>query len=153
MGRFWNTEKFEGKFGVGLQDSNDPQEYFGLDIEDVGEYGAEYVMRYSFTNVGHVLVKLKELYAHNGVPADRQRFVFADNEDLIKYVCDLNGYFFIKAYPSCCLEKNRVVHVSGMGASVEKQPGAELEQYRLQQGLAILNELLDGHDCIMDVEF
>ena len=56
MGRFWYTQKFEEKFALGFQDSSDPQEYFGLDIEDVDEYGAEYVMKYSFANVGHVLV-------------------------------------------------------------------------------------------------
>ena len=150
MGRYWETERFNGKFAFGVQNSGDPVDFYGMYYENEPDDDDDYLVMSlypDFENIGHTMAKVNELYDEAKVPVEKRRYLFKDNSDLMHYhITELMPYWFERS------EKGQIVFSDPKVCYDERFKNAWLQYYRIHQGLAILSELLMGEECIMQAE-
>lgn len=144
MGRYWNTESFDGKFGFGCQSSNDP-EIFGMYEESVIHYEA------TEDEIPQCEEALQKQYDLLKIPLHERCWKVENREELDKAYDRYEGYAFEECVPDeskwCDIDKQgNVTHWK------ERFDGAALALYRIHLGLAILSELKENGQCFLDAE-
>ena len=127
MGRNWETLNLSGKMGIG-QDSEDIINYFGMEIDNVDVCGVVLKMEGTRDNIWDVFRKVTEFYDELQVPYQEREYVFKE----------------ITRFGDFCRNVEKYS---------EGSPRYYLSECRLEQGLAILSDLIfEGH-CRMDIEY
>ena len=137
MGRYWNTERFDGKFGFACQPSDDP-EYFGM-CEDQ-------MITYECTEDTKSICwqKVDENYDILNVPVKERCYFVADQEGLEKLFDLYKWYAFVKA-------EDGMFDVGGERCK-ERFDGADLALNRIYLGVAILSEATDNDYFTLQAE-
>lgn len=123
MGRYWETVKFRDAFAPGLG-ADDVADALGMTIVEVFDEYGQLSITCDFEHIGKVFCKVVQSYETHAVPANEQYYTIPDNDTLQKHIEALTAYY---AEPE------------------------ELSMLYIE--LAVLNELLDCHECIMTVEY
>ena len=139
MGRYWRTERFEGKFGFAIQESDDPL-LFGMEYDDEYDDDDDDERHFIATeNTLHTAHKaLTEAYEALGVPASR-RIYYVTSDDMLWNIYDkMWGY----AYEPCGADEATTTDENGNPAK-ERKRGCALALCRVALGMAIYSEAVD----------
>lgn len=137
MGRYWNTERFGGKFGFACQASDDP-EYFGM-LED-----PEITYDATEETKDTCKMRLDENYDLLKIPKEERCYYVEDQDQLVDYYSKCLKYAFVK-------DKNGK-YLVGEDVCRERYDGADLAIDRVFLGLAILSEATDDNYFTLQAE-
>lgn len=144
MGRYWNTERFDGKFGVGCQGSDDP-EIFGMYEEQCIHYEA------TEDAIPQCEETLRKQYDLLKIPAAERYWQVEDEDELEKIFDKYHDY----AWELCDEGQGHWGYIDEDGEMVhekERFDGSALALYRIFLGLAILSELKVNSFCSLEAE-
>lgn len=140
MGRFWRTERFEGKFGFALQDSDDPL-LFGMEYDEDNwddDDELHFVMDKDATR--EALKALNEAYDVLNVPRDK-RIYYVTSDDMLWRVYDEMWNY---AYEPCGEDESHTVDANGNHVK-PRGDRYDLALCRVALGIAIYSEAVCGN--------
>ena len=154
MGRFYRSNRFDGKFGVALQNSDDPA-IFGMREQEPSEI--EYYLDGNEENIEQVAKKLDEQYDILEIPENERVYLLDCNEkDALQPVYELSEKYYTKHYREWNeeLDRGRVPYVSKIWqkGAVETKDGIELAWCRVYLGTKIYTELVVDGYCSLTAE-
>jgi len=123
MGRYWKTTNFEGSLAGG-QGSDDIVDALGLEIDDVEPEFCVLHARCDYETIGKYFIKIFSSFDEHAVPPGLQKYRFHNGATLQSYINGLSQYY--KADNESCI---------------------------LQIALAVVNELSNGNDCVIAVDY
>lgn len=151
MGRYYHTNRFEGKFGFGVQPSDDP-EIFGM--EEQAPSSINYYLDGDDENIKKVAEKLDEQYDILGIPSEERIYLLekGDRGELDK----LYDKFYSKLFREYDkkIDGEKIPYHSEIykNEAVEVRDGIELAWCRIWLGTRIYTELIEEGYCDLEAE-
>lgn len=153
MGRYYGTNRFDGKFGFGVQPSTDPGDVFGMErIEDEpNETEASYWLDGDEENIERIRGILEGFYDDLGISEDDRIFKLKDGSD----IWNMFEKYEAKHFRPFMKGKDKGIpyyskfHEEGV---VEITPGIQLTRCRVDLGVKILTELIESGECSLWAE-
>lgn len=154
MGRYYRSNRFDGKFGFAVQSSDDPA-IFGMVEQEPSEI--EYYLDGSEENIEQVAKKLDEQYDILEIPQNERIYLLnCDEKDALRSLYDLGGKYYTKHFREWNeeLDKGKVPYSSAkwQKGAVETKDGIELAWCRVYLGTKIYTELVKDGYCSLTAE-
>lgn len=149
MGRYYNTNRFEGKFGFGIQDSCDP-EIFGMSEQEPTEI--DYYLEANDDSLKECKDKIDEQYDFLGVKQEDRIYEIEKSSD----TWDLYDKYYDKHFREFDDEKDKgkIPYHSEKwnNGAVEVKEGIELAWCRVSLGCKIYTDLVKDGYCSLTAE-
>lgn len=149
MGRYYNTNRFEGKFGFGIQSSTDP-EIFGMQEEDRTDL--QYYLDGTEENKKECKRVIDEQYDFLEIPQEDRIYVLEDGKE----IWDLLDKYINKHFREFDKEKDKGTIPYGYSGfengAVELKEGIELARCRVVLGTRIYTDLIKDGYCSLVAE-
>lgn len=151
MGRYYHTNRFEGKFGFAVQPSDDPA-LFGMEEQEPSV--VNYYLDGSEENIKNVAKTLDEQYEYLRIPDEERIYLLEDGKD--DALDKLYSKYFKKLFRAYNKETDVNIipfhsEVFPEGA-VEVFGGVELAWCRIWLGTKIYTELVEDGYCDLEAE-
>lgn len=154
MGRYYRSNRFEGKFGFAVQSSDDPA-IFGMEEQEPSEI--EYYLDGSEENIERVAKKLDEQYDILEIPENERVYLLkCDEKDALQPLHELSEKYYTKHFREWNEEsdKGKIPYSSEkwQKGAVETKDGIELAWCRVYLGTKIYTELVVDGYCSLSAE-